>query len=724
MNRNLLRTIGIINIIFGIIFTLTIIGSIIGIPLIVSGALYLEYASLDDGVLIAKRNSIKAWSIIFIFINFISAILSFLALNDIDKYIKKDDYDPSSFRLNFLLNLGMSLILLSGIILASTSWNSILDYVKTILLFLFGIIFIFLSFLLSKRKSLKYTSNTYWFIGCIIIAISFYSCGYFEIFGSYFSLNGLGRNLFISIISLISTIIFFLSHRKFNSKFLLVTSFISFFVTLSYLISYFTNNIQVFSIIFMLVLTIFNIINVNTKDSKKYFMNLCNIITCIYFIFIFILNIATSDTILMLINNILYVSNLFILSFKTKLKRFNIFIIIALPILILLYCYKFLSFNVAIISSSIAILLFYGISYIFKSKNYILVSGIIISNILLFINYIISYFSDYFYFPLIISIMLILIYIPLIFINNYMNKYLGEIIVQPIKALLLCISSSFLLINCGWSFGFMSYIVVCANILFIFSLINRNSILRNIYFILSYSLLFMCLIPININIVFRINIVVMWILGYLIITMFDKNNWLGPVNYIFYLFSLITLFSLFKYLSFSIQLSLLNILIYLFLAYLFRNNRFKCFTALVFLLLPYYSLINILDISSSVLHILRFAPYILYIYLFTYTITRKYNTLNIILEIVVSLLVFIILVFEGSIEVSIFVLICSIIMIIYDALFKHISLFINGLVALILNILINIFKYWSVIPAWLYLLVGGIALITIITIQELRKNKN
>lgn len=722
MNRNLLRTIGILNIVFGIIFAFTIIGSIIGIPLIVSGALYLEYASLSDNELITKRNSIKVWSIIFIFINIASAILSFLSLNDMDKYIQKNNYDPSAFKLNFLLNLGMALILLAGIIVASTSWDSILNYIKTILLFVFGIIFIFLSFILSKRKSLKYTSSAYWFIGCVIIAIGFYSCGYFEVFGSYFSLHGLGRNLFISVISIISTLIFYLSYRKFNSKFFLFTSFISLFISILYLISNFINDIQIFSIIFISLLTIFNLLSSKKNELLKYFEIFCYIITCIYFGFIFILNIVASDILLMLINNVIYILNLFILSFKTKLKGTNIFIIIILPILILLYCYKFLPFNMAIMCSSVAILVFYGLSYIFKNKSYIFISWLIISNILLFINYIISYFSDYFYFPLIISIMLILIYIPLIFTKDYMNKYLGEIIVQPFKALLLCISSSFLLANCGWSFGFMSYIVIFANVLFIFSLINKNKILRNIYFILSYSLLFLCLIPINVSVIFRINIVVMWIIGFLMVYLFDKSNWLNQVNYIFYIFSLITLFSLFKYLSFSVQLSLLNILICALLAYIFRNNKLKCFTALLFILLPYYSLINILDINSSVLHILRFAPYILYIYLFTYTITRKYNTLNMILEIIVSLLVFIILIFEGSIEVSVFVLICSIIMIVYDALFKHTSLFINGLVSLILNILVNIIEYWSIIPIWIYLLVGGVTLITIITIQELRKN--
>ena len=73
MNKTLLKTIGILNLIFGIILTLTIIGCIIGIPLIVSGAIFLDYSSLDESKLLEKKDAIKVWSIVFIFINIISS---------------------------------------------------------------------------------------------------------------------------------------------------------------------------------------------------------------------------------------------------------------------------------------------------------------------------------------------------------------------------------------------------------------------------------------------------------------------------------------------------------------------------------------------------------------------------------------------------------------------------------------------------------------------------
>lgn len=723
MNKGLLNTIGVLNLIFGILFTLTILGSIIGIPLIVSGAIYLNYASLNDSELIKKRSTIKTWSIVFIFTNIISAILSFLFLVDMEKYEKGSDYDPSTLRLNFLLNLGMGLILLSGIIVANTSWNSILDYVKVIILLLFGVIFIFLSYILGKRKNLKYTSNSYWFIGFILISLSIYSVGYFGLLGEYFSLNGDGRNLFIAILSLVSTIILFLAYRKFNTKFFSRLAYIGFFITIIYLISHFVDSMELFSIIFLGVLTLINLFVRGKSDIIREGRICANIVTYFWFLIIFILNIVTSDTLLMLINNVIYIANLITISLIDKYKANNVFIIIIIPILVLLYCYKFLSFDIAVISSSIAIFAYFIGTYIFKKEAYIFIPGLIISNILLFVNYIISYFSCYTFLPVITSCLLIGIFIPLTFVKDYEKKYLGELIIQPIKALLLCIAACFLIASTQYKIGFMSYIVVWSNVMLIFSILNKNKILKNVYFIISYFLLFLTIIPINMNIFFRINSVIMWILGFVIPTLFDKENWLNKANYVFYFFSLVSLFTLFSYINFSVQLALLNIIIFALCAYIFKSSKPKCFTALIFILLPYYSLINILDINTSILHILRFIPYIFYTYLFTNTITKKYSTLNLILEITISLLVFIILIFEGSIEVTVFVGIISILMIILDALFKYNSLFIVGLTTLILNILFNLITYWSVIPVWIYLLIGGVILITIITVQEVRKNK-
>lgn len=716
MKKNLLRTIGILNIIIGSLFILTIIGSLFGVPLIVSGILYLDYSSLNDEQLLSKRSSIRTWSIVFIFLNIISSILSFVVLGEIEKNDSKNE--NSNFRANFLLNLGMILILISGFMFASSSWGLIEDYIKSIILLLFGFIFIILSYMLSKKRELLYTSNSYFVIGCALIIACFYSCGYFSLFGDYFSLFGNGNKLFVAAVFFLSTLVLAISYKKFNNKFFLYTSFLTAFASFISLIINFVDNLDIFSIIFVSMLLILNLFNINKFKDFSYF---CYIFSFIYFAFIFIENIISSNDILVLICNIVYILNLLILLFKTKKISCKIFMFITIPCLIFLYCYKQLPFNIAIISSSISIIIFYIFAYISKQKNSMFVPCLIITNCLLFVNSFISYFSDYCVIPVIICLLNVLISISVTFIKDYERKFLGELILQPVFIILLCSSTSFMLCNFT-NLSFLSHIVIWSNIFLIVSVTIKNKTLKNTYFIFSYFLLLWCIIPINLNMLFRLNIIIMWTLGFLIVSIFDKDNWLKPVSFVFYLFGLISLYSMFNYITFNIQLALLAMIVFILISYIFRNNKLKLFTALMFVLLPYYNLINILDINSSVLHILRFVPYLFYTYIFTHVVTNKYKSFNTFLEIFIPLLVFIILIPEGSITVTIVVGIMSILMIVLDTIFGHNTLFIVGLIALILNIVFNLVKYWSVIPVWLYLLIGGLTIIFIITFQQVKKN--
>lgn len=716
MKKSLLKTVGILNIILGSLFIITIIGSLFGVPLIVSGILYLDYSSLSDEQLLSKRSSIRTWSIIFIFLNIISSILSFIVLGEIEKNDSKNE--NSNFRTNFLLNLGMILILISGFMFASSSWKLIEDYIKSIILLLFGFIFIILSYVLSKKKNLLYTSNSYFVIGCALIIACFYSCGYFSLFGDYFSLFGNGNKLFVATVFFLSTLVLAVSYKKFNNKFFLFTSFLTIFASFISLIINFINDLDIFSIIFISMLLILNIFNYN---KFKDFSCFCYIFSFIYFAFILIENVISSKDILVLICDIIYILNLLILLFKTKKTSCRIFMFITIPCLIFLYCYKQLPFNIAIISSSISIIIFYIFAYISKQKNNMFLPCLIITNCLLFINSFISYFSDYCAMPVIICLLNVLISISVTFIKDYERKFLGELILQPIFIILLCSSTSFMLCNFT-NLSFLSHIVIWSNIFFVISVNTNNKALKNTYFIFSYFLLLWCIIPIKLNMLFRLNVIIMWILGFLIVSIFDKDNWLRPVNFVFYLFGLISLYSIFNYITFNIQLALLDMIVFVLISYVFRNNKSKFFTALLFVLLPYYNLINIIDVSSSILHILRFIPYLFYTYVFTHVVTNKSKSFNIFLEIFIPLLVFIILIFEGSITVTIVVGILSILMIVLDTIFEHNTLFIVGLITLILNIVFNLVRYWSIIPVWLYLLIGGLAIIFIITFQQIKKN--
>jgi phosphate/sulfate permease len=79
MNRTLLRVSGIISIIIGILCCLTIIGAIVGVPLIIGGSKFNDYSKMNDEEIEANKDSILIWTIVFLFINQISGVISLVA---------------------------------------------------------------------------------------------------------------------------------------------------------------------------------------------------------------------------------------------------------------------------------------------------------------------------------------------------------------------------------------------------------------------------------------------------------------------------------------------------------------------------------------------------------------------------------------------------------------------------------------------------------------------
>lgn len=75
MDKSLLKVSGIISIVVGIIYCLSIIGAIVGIPLIIGGIKIKDYASYSDIQIYESKDTILIWTIVFLLFNQISGIL-------------------------------------------------------------------------------------------------------------------------------------------------------------------------------------------------------------------------------------------------------------------------------------------------------------------------------------------------------------------------------------------------------------------------------------------------------------------------------------------------------------------------------------------------------------------------------------------------------------------------------------------------------------------------
>ena len=78
MDRVILKVSGIFALIVGVVCSLTIIGAIIGIPLIIGGIKFMNYSNMTEEKLTSQKSSILGWSIFFLIFTFISGVLGLI----------------------------------------------------------------------------------------------------------------------------------------------------------------------------------------------------------------------------------------------------------------------------------------------------------------------------------------------------------------------------------------------------------------------------------------------------------------------------------------------------------------------------------------------------------------------------------------------------------------------------------------------------------------------
>ena len=98
MDKSLLKISGIIAIVFGILACLTLVGAIVGVPLIIGGAKMKEYADYTDEQIIANKDKILIWTIVFLF------FCQIFYIDSIGKYEKGITGDNMNYQSNMNTN--------------------------------------------------------------------------------------------------------------------------------------------------------------------------------------------------------------------------------------------------------------------------------------------------------------------------------------------------------------------------------------------------------------------------------------------------------------------------------------------------------------------------------------------------------------------------------------------------------------------------------------------
>lgn len=126
-----------------------------------------------------------------------------------------------------ILITGAILIVLSAIVFLTSTWNAIPDFIKTLVIILLSGVFLGASKIAKEKFNLEKTSNTFFFIAMAYVPICLISCSAFGLFGDYFSLYGPGNVMYLTLVAILTSIIYFVNYKKRNSNGLLYGSMIS-----------------------------------------------------------------------------------------------------------------------------------------------------------------------------------------------------------------------------------------------------------------------------------------------------------------------------------------------------------------------------------------------------------------------------------------------------------------------------------------------------------------
>lgn len=105
---------------------------------------------------------------------------------------------PKISSINIMLILGALLIILAGLIFATTTWKVLGNGVKAAMILSFSAVFFAASSLSERKLKLPKTGMLFYILGSAFLPITIIASGYFQVFGVYLSLFGRGKALVIA----------------------------------------------------------------------------------------------------------------------------------------------------------------------------------------------------------------------------------------------------------------------------------------------------------------------------------------------------------------------------------------------------------------------------------------------------------------------------------------------------------------------------------------------
>lgn len=637
-------------------------------------------------------------------------------------------------RLRNILTLGVGLVVLAGVIFATSTWETLTGFSKVIILILAAFLFYLVSVLAEKKLNLRVSGMMYYGLSNVLIVVSLLAAGYFNIFGNWFSLNGEGSNLFVVVIWLVVAFFSYVAYIKYDIKNILHLLYLSFLNILYFgVLAIF--NIRDVAFLALALVVAFGCIFKNSSILFKMFNKFSKIVLPIITVGWFLIVMSgNSNIIFNLISFVILSITLYYLALVEKNEFFKIFAPLSTLVNAIHLCaIGDTTSSVMLIQIGIIATIIYSIGYYKREdKLFYNVSAVICNFAWL---YVVIDSIDIGFFALAVATALMMLAISIVVsFDKSSDKFHFEKLIEPVKIFILVYALNSLL-DSFESVADFDFGIVMAGIFLIMYLV-RKDLFKFVYFIICC---FATLIVFFANfeefaIITNIAVILVSTILLVSVCLSDDKKYVNCKEGI-YVVILLSIYSLFsgcigEYDKFSWWFILGMTLSYVVAFLLVSKNSIMKFMTVLAVFIPYSLAVDkFMDLYinednftfiRSMRYIFESIPWLVAIIIYTRGFLKSIR-LNIVkvIEIVTLSIWYLGLLTRSSAEIGLFIGVVALISILvgYKSE-KYVSFYYTGIVFTVINLLIQLKDLWSIIPIWAYILVAGLVLIGIVTYKE------
>ena len=309
----------------------------IGAFVIVVGIIFISYSRMQIQEVNEKKKLILLLSIFSSPFSFLATIVSAIEYDNIkrdyaryriDNNIQDSDSTKTvnstsstskeTKKVDILLKIGVVMIALSGIMIVTSSWETITSTIKLVLLILVGFVFVGLSVFSEFKLKIRNTTLAYWLLSMTAFGLSFYLIGYEQMIGDWFSIGGDGELVFFMSMSLVIGILSYITYKKFKIIGFLYTSYIALLFAVLFLLRQMEDEPKIYVLIIASILLFINILPIFKKEEFKVIKNFSMIVTYVLTVFVLVELSEIKDDILVSINLVIQSISLIAIAIRQK----------------------------------------------------------------------------------------------------------------------------------------------------------------------------------------------------------------------------------------------------------------------------------------------------------------------------------------------------------------------------------------------------------------------